>query len=554
MLLAREGQTQSRSACLQRREHLVRGLALSSCLRFARRSGARPRGAVSAIHGRIGLLRREYVPGRGRGGADGAQTAPAGLEQLLLLVVCLLPGRRCHRRHVQLRRPHVRLAGLAPDFARGLSLYYRSYALYLDQLQAERKQAQEEHNHAEEVAALHSRTMDALASAMAANARLDAAIQASPLAVLTLDHTGVVTSWNQMAEHILGWTAEEAIGRPLPLSQGMAEAAMLDVVAMTLQGEMVAGIEMKQWRRDGSPFEAAIWTAPLRETQSKISGILITVADVSDRTRLEEQLRLSQKMEAVGRLAGGVAHDFNNLLTVINGYSSMLLDTLKGNPYAVSQASEILGAGTRAGELVSQLLAFSRRQMIKPKPIEINQLIHNVERMLRRIIGEHIEFRTDLQSGAGWIHADPNQIEAVLLNLATNAQDAMAKGGVLEVATAAVRVAPGQEETRLELPAGSYVRLTVCDTGHGMDAETQQHIFEPFYTTKQLGRGTGLDSDRLRNRRAEWRPDLRIQPCGRGHDLLDLLAAARECHAVRFTRQSRRQPESRFRDDPARRR
>ena len=183
---------------------------------------------------------------------------------------------------------------------------------------------------------------------------------------------------------------------------------------------------------DGSPFEAAIWTAPLRETQNRISGILITVADVSDRTRLEEQLRLSQKMEAVGRLAGGIAHDFNNLLTVINGYSSMLVDTLKGNPYAVSQASEILGAGTRAGELVSQLLAFSRRQMIKPKPIEINQLIHDVERMLRRIIGEHIEFRTDLNPDAGWIHADPNQIEAVLLNLATNAQDAMAKGGVLE--------------------------------------------------------------------------------------------------------------------------
>ena len=176
---------------------------------------------------------------------------------------------------------------------------------------------------------------------------------------------------------------------------------MQDIVATTLRGEMVAGIEIKQWRRDGSPFEAAIWTAPLRETQSRISGILITVADVSDRTRLEEQLRLSQKMEAVGRLAGGIAHDFNNLLTVINGYSSMLVDTLKGNPYAVSQVSEILGAGTRAGELVSQLLAFSRRQMIKPKPIEINQLIHNVERMLRRIIGEHIEFRTDLNPDTG---------------------------------------------------------------------------------------------------------------------------------------------------------
>jgi PAS domain S-box-containing protein len=368
---------------------------------------------------------------------------------------------------------------------------YRSYGIYLDQLQTERRQAQEEHKHAEEVAVLHNRAVEALASAMAANAKLDAAIQASPLAVLTLDRHGVVTSWNAMAEHILGWSAEEAIGRPLPLAQGMAEETIQNIIGKTLRGAMVAGTEMRQWRRDGSPFEAAIWTAPLRETENEVVGILITVADVSDRTRLEEQLRLSQKMEAVGRLAGGIAHDFNNLLTVINGYSSMLLDTFKGNPYAVSQAGEILNAGTRAGELVAQLLAFSRRQMIKSKPIEVNQLIHTVERMLRRIIGEHIEFRTDLQADAGWILADPNQMEAVLLNLVTNAQDAMPQGGMLSIETAAIRVAEWQEQ-QLKLPAGSYVRLSVGDTGEGMDAETQQHIFEPFFTTKQTGKGTGL--------------------------------------------------------------
>jgi PAS domain S-box-containing protein len=369
---------------------------------------------------------------------------------------------------------------------------YRSYRVYLDQLQAERKRAHEERTHAEEVALLHNRTMEALASAVAASAKLDAAIQASPLAVLTLDRQGVVTSWNKMAENILGWSAEEAIGRPLPLAQGMAEESIQNIVGTTLRGAMVAGAELKQWRRDGSPFAAAIWTAPLREKENEICGSLITVADVSDRTRLEEQLRLSQKMEAVGRLAGGIAHDFNNLLTVINGYSSMLVESLKGNPYAISQAGEILNAGTRAGELVSQLLAFSRCQMIKPKPIDVNQLIHNVERMLRRIIGEHIEFRTDLQPEAGWIHADPNQMEAVFLNLATNAQDAMSRGGVLAIETAAVQVPAGQYEHQFKLPAGSYVRLTVRDTGDGMDAETQQHIFEPFFTTKQIGKGTGL--------------------------------------------------------------
>jgi PAS domain S-box-containing protein len=369
---------------------------------------------------------------------------------------------------------------------------YRSYGLYLGQLEAERKHREEEHKHVEEVTLLHSRAMDALASAMAANAKLDAAVQASPLAILTLDRHGMVTSWNSMAEHILGWSAVEAIGRPLALAQGMGEATIRDIIAKTMRGEEVAGIEVKQWRRDGSPFEAAIWAAPLRETANEISAILITVADVSDRAQLEEQLRLSQKMEAVGRLAGGIAHDFNNLLTVINGYSSLLVDTLKGNPYAIKQADEILSAGMRAAELLSQLLTFSRRQLIKPKPIEINQLIHNVERMLRRVIGEHIEFRTEFQAKAGWIHADPNQMEAVLLNLATNAQDAMSHGGVLSIETAVVEVVEGQEKHHLELRPGSYVRLVVRDTGDGMDAETQQHIFEPFFTTKQTGRGTGL--------------------------------------------------------------
>src|SRR5262249_29346284 len=161
---------------------------------------------------------------------------------------------------------------------------------------------------------------------------------------------------------------------------------------------------------------------------------------VSNRKRLEEQLRLSQKMEAVGRLAGGIAHDFNNLLTVINGYSSMLIDTVSGHQYAVSQAEEILGAGTRAAELVSQLLTFSRRQMIKPRLLEVNQFVRDIERMLRRVIGEHIELPTNLRPDAGWIHADLNQMEGVLLNLSTNARDAMADGGVLTIETARVEV------------------------------------------------------------------------------------------------------------------
>jgi CheY-like chemotaxis protein len=170
----------------------------------------------------------------------------------------------------------------------------------------------------------------------------------------------------------------------------------------------------------------------------------------------------------------------------------MLLRSAKGNSYVIAQAQEILGAGTRAAELISQLLAFSRRQLIKPKLIEINQFVQDVERMLCRIIGEHIEFRTELDPWAGWIYADRNQMEGILLNLATNARDAMPQGGVLTIATARVEIAPGAPSVEPHFPPGSYVRLTVTDTGNGMDCETQQHIFEPFFTTKAQGKGTGL--------------------------------------------------------------
>ncbi len=377
-------------------------------------------------------------------------------------------------------------------------LIYRSYEVYLGQLEAERNQAEvqrkhavEEHAHAEEVAALHARAMEALSSAMAANATLDAVIQASPMAILALNRDGIVTTWNAMAERIYGWSPEESVGRYLPFAGERSGEHVQTVIERILRGDFVSGMEMKQWRRDGSPFEAAVWGAPLRDASERVCGILITVADIGDRKRLEEQLRLSQKMEAVGRLAGGVAHDFNNLLTVINGYSAMLADSLKGDPYGASQAEEILGAGTRAAELVSQLLAFSRRQMIAPKPLEMNQLIKDVERMLRRVIGEHIQIRTVLDPKAGWIRADLNQMEGVLLNLATNAQDAMARGGILSIETASVDVSQDQQSLR-ELAPGSYVCLKVQDTGHGMAAETLEHLFEPFFTTKEKGKGTGL--------------------------------------------------------------
>jgi PAS domain S-box-containing protein len=370
---------------------------------------------------------------------------------------------------------------------------HRSYRLYLDKLQTERMRTEEDHKHSEEVANLHAQTVEALASAMMANARLDAVIQASPLATLALDRDGKVTSWNPTAEHIFGWSAEEAVGSCPPFATGRSEEFMQEVIERSLRGEFIAGLEATQKRKDGTSFSAAIWTARLDDRAEGVSGILVMVADVSDRKQLEEQLRLSQKMEAVGRLAGGVAHDFNNLLTVINGYGSMLTDSLKGNPYAHAYAEEIVSAGTRAADLVSQLLTFSRRRITQPKPIEANQLVRDMEGMLRRIITEHIELTTVLDPDSGWIQADVNQMEAALLNLATNARDAMPTGGVLWIGTARVEVtAMDKRLGGAGMTPGSYVRLSVRDTGQGMNKETQRHLFEPFFTTKEVGKGTGL--------------------------------------------------------------
>ena len=368
---------------------------------------------------------------------------------------------------------------------------YRSYHLYLDRLDSEHRQADEHREHAEEITRLQANTEAALVSAVSANTKLDAVIEASPLAIFGLDVTGRITLWNTRAEHMLGWSSEELLGNSLPFPGKQCNQVIRSAMDRTLQGGGVSGLDVTQVRRDGTSFEASIWTAPLYGPGGT-TGVLVTVADVSDRKRLEEQLRTSQKMEAIGRLAGGIAHDFNNLLMIINGYGSMLVEESRDNPYICSQAEEIVHAGQRAAELVSQLLTFSRRQVNKPRPIDVNQLVGDVEKMLARVIGEHIQFRIVLDHYAGWIAADPMQMETALMNLASNARDAMPDGGTLSMETARVDVRAGQDTEQHDLPPGSYVRVMVADTGQGMDAETQQHLFEPFFTTKERGKGTGL--------------------------------------------------------------
>jgi PAS domain S-box-containing protein len=221
-------------------------------------------------------------------------------------------------------------------------------------------------------------------------------------------------------------------------------------------------------------------------------GVAVTARDVTERHRLEEELRHSQKMEAVGRLAGGIAHDFNNLLTAINGYSDLLLERVPEDHPLRSDLQEIHGAGERAAALTHQLLAFSRRQVMKPERLDLNAVIGDVENMLRRLIGEHIEVRTNLAPELGYVHADRGQIQQVLMNLVVNARDAMEAGGILTLETANLDSGSGTARQAFGAPLGRHVMLAVSDTGCGMDEATLAHIFEPFFTTKPSGKGTGL--------------------------------------------------------------
>ena len=212
---------------------------------------------------------------------------------------------------------------------------------------------------------------------------------------------------------------------------------------------------------------------------------------IAERMELEQQLRQSAKLEAIGRLAGGIAHDFNNLLTVILGYSQLLLDRLPSDDPNRVNLTEVKKAGGRARWLTQQLLAFSRRQVLKPKVLALNTVIAGIEPMLRRLIGEDINLMINLESNLGSVRADPGQLEQVLLNLAVNARDAMPQGGRLTIETSQVEYAPSYQRNGVAMP-GRHVVLSVSDTGMGMDKETQTHIFEPFFTTKEQGKGTGL--------------------------------------------------------------
>ncbi|MBC7837784.1 MAG: PAS domain S-box protein [Nitrospiraceae bacterium] len=232
--------------------------------------------------------------------------------------------------------------------------------------------------------------------------------------------------------------------------------------------------------------------SPLRDEKGQIYGISGIATDITEHKRLEAQFRQAQKMDAVGRLAGGVAHDFNNLLTVINGYSAMLIDRLTEEDPRHKMAVETLKAGERAGELTKQLLAFSRKQVLIPQPLNFNESLRLISSLLNRLLGEEIRLTMDLAPDLWSINGDKGQLNQVTMNLAINARDAMPTGGTVTIATRNLSVTPEWPDRYQMMPQGDYVHVSVRDTGHGMSPETLSHLFEPFFTTKEVGDGTGL--------------------------------------------------------------
>jgi signal transduction histidine kinase/CheY-like chemotaxis protein len=240
-------------------------------------------------------------------------------------------------------------------------------------------------------------------------------------------------------------------------------------------------------RRDGRRVDILLVPSPIHGADGRQTGWLAVCYDLTERKQLEAQVRESQKMEAIGRLAGGVAHDFNNLLTAILGYSEFVQQQVAGTAIE-DDVVQIRLAAESAGRLTQQLLAFSRKQVLDPVRLNVSTVVADMQKILRRVLGEDVDLRTPLPTELPSVLADRGQLEQIVMNLAVNARDAMPNGGVLTLSTSAVRL----EERKGEIPPGEFVRLAVTDTGCGMDAPTMTHIFEPFFTTKGPGKGTGL--------------------------------------------------------------
>jgi len=321
--------------------------------------------------------------------------------------------------------------------------------------------------------------------------RLGTAIECAAESIVITSADGIIGYVNPAFEEVTGYTRAEVLGqRPNLLKSGRHDDSFYQKMWETLLAGDVWQGRITNRKKDGSLYEEAATISPIRDGDGAITGFVGVKRDITRELQLEAQLLQAQKMEAVGRLAGGVAHDFNNLLTVINGYSDLVLAKLPSVDPNRGHLAEIRTAGERAAALTRQLLAFSRRQNIRPQLLDLSTVVEAAARMFTRMTGGQSSVTLRLEDGPLPVLADEGQLNQVLMNLVTNALDAMPGGGTIEITTAKVD-APASGLHRRSVPGG-LASLAVSDSGQGMDEETLSHIFEPFFTTKEVGKGTGL--------------------------------------------------------------
>jgi two-component system cell cycle sensor histidine kinase/response regulator CckA len=319
------------------------------------------------------------------------------------------------------------------------------------------------------------------------------AVEQSSLAVTITDTQGVIEYVNPRFTQITGYAAAEALGQtPRLLKSGETPPAKYAQLWRTITaGESWQG-RFHNRKKSGGLYWALVSIWPVRDARGTLTHFLGIEEDISERLNLEAHLRQSMRMESIGQLAAGIAHDFNNLLTVIQGHLGLLLGQRGFDPDTTESLGEIRAASQRAADLVRQLLTFSRRQRMEPHPLELNELIERLSRMLERVLGENLTLQLETAPHLPRVLADAALLDQMLVNLVVNARDAMPKGGRLRIETAVVEISEQQAQRAAEARPGRYVRLLVADTGCGMDAATVERIFEPFFTTKEIGKGTGL--------------------------------------------------------------
>jgi two-component system, cell cycle sensor histidine kinase and response regulator CckA len=316
--------------------------------------------------------------------------------------------------------------------------------------------------------------------------------QAADLVVIT-DSAGTIEYVNPAFEKLTGYSRPEVIGQtPRILKSGEQGPDLYRELWKTIRaGEIYRGVLVNR-KKSGESFIVEKTITPVRNADGKVAHFISNDRDLSERRRLEAALFQAQKMDAIGLLAGGVAHDFNNLLMVISSYAELMQDSIGPEHRLYRNVQEILSAARRAADLTRQLLAFGRKQTQSLQLLDLNSIVRDISKMLPRLLGEDVELVIAAERELNKVKLDPVQLEQVLMNLAANARDAMLEGGKLTIATHNVELNDDYVQGRPVVPAGCYVMLEVTDSGQGINAEDLPHIFEPIYTTKEQGKGTGL--------------------------------------------------------------